>query len=86
MIKCPVCGYQENVSTVLQHSVMSVYVDDATGKVDSVHNSKEDYITVKGRKLRRQDLKVESSIDPKPAIETKPTPKPIVKPVEVKKA
>ena len=57
MTKCPVCGYQENLSTVLQHNVMSVYVDDKTGVVDGVYNSVENYITIKDKKLRRQDYK-----------------------------
>lgn len=64
MDKCPVCGYKENVSTVLQHTVMSVYVDDKTGEVDGVYNSKEDYITVKDKRLRRQDLIVKNAINP----------------------
>lgn len=55
-MKCPQCGYSDEVHASLLRSVMSQYVNDATGKPDCTLNSDEPYVELKGVKLRRADL------------------------------
>ena len=67
MIQCPVCGYNENVATMLHRNVMSTYVIDGTNAVDGTYNSDEKYLTVNGVKLRRIDVPKEvKSVTPAP--------------------
>lgn len=57
MSVCKLCGYDENRATTRQEVSMNHYVNEKTGKVDSVINSREERITMKdGTVLVRQDL------------------------------
>ena len=56
MDKCPQCGWVEPTNLKQIHNRMNIYVEDDTDKVVGVFNEYSDYLTVKGKKLRKQDV------------------------------
>lgn len=54
---CPACGQPIQTPVAPMNNAMNRYVNDVTGHV-AVYNHGDDYITVSGVKLRREDVPV----------------------------
>jgi hypothetical protein len=52
---CPACGQPIQTPVAPMNNAMNRYVNDATGHV-AVYNHGDEYITVSGVKLRREDV------------------------------
>lgn len=70
MTTCPKCGYVENEAKLMKSNDMNMYIDDSDpkSKLTGIYNQKDQFITIKGKKLRRSDV---PKIEPAKPVEAK---------------